>query len=413
MKFSELGIKTQKYAPKDEESINAKLLIKGGFINKLGAGIYTFLPLGLRVLNKVENIVREEMNNVGGIELLMPALHPAENWKITGRWDNFDALLKTKSSFGGEYAIGPTHEEIIYPLLSHFVASYKDLPVSLYQIQTKFRDEKRAKSGLMRCREFRMKDLYSFHATGKDRDKYYDVMRKAYLRIFKRLELNVIETKASGGTFSELSQEFQVIAPSGEDTIYYCDKCKIGMNKELQLDGIDRCERCDGKLAKAQAVEVGNIFPLKKKFAEDFNLSFKDKNGKKTLVEAGCYGLGTSRVIGAIGEIYNDSKGILWPHSVAPFAVHLVELDGKKGKIKAFAQKIYRKLLDSMIEVLFDDRDMSAGEKFADADLVGIPLRAVVSEKAGEKIELKRRNSKNARLVKLEELIIKSNDNIG
>src|SRR3989338_6786177 len=344
MTFSELGGKTQKNPPKDEESRNAKLLIQGGFINKLGAGIYTFLTLGLRVLNKIENIVREERNAAGGIELLMPALHPAEYWKITGRWDSFDALLKTKSNFGGEYAIGPTHEEIIYPLLSHFISSYKDLPISLYQIQTKFRDEKRAKSGLMRCREFRMKDLYSFHENTEDRDQYYEAMRKAYLKIFNRLD-----------------------------------------------------------------VEVGNIFPLKKKFAEDFKLTFKDKSGKETLVEAGCYGLGTSRVIGTIAEVSNDSEGIIWPRSIAPFLVHLIELDAKSAKIKALAQKTYKKLLDAGVEVLYDDRDVSAGEKFADADLIGIPLRAVISEKTGGKIELKERNSKTMKLVKIDELMKKIN----
>src|SRR3989344_897366 len=423
MKFSELGTKTLRNSPKDEESVNAKFLIQGGFINKLGAGIYTFLPLGLKVLNKVESIVREEMDVAGGTELLMPALHPAENWQITGRWDSFDALLKTKSNFGGEYAIGPTHEEIIYPLLSHFVSSYKDLPVSLYQIQTKFRDEKRAKSGLMRCREFRMKDLYSFHATGEDRDKYYEVMRKAYLKIFKRLGLNVIETKASGGTFSELSQEFQVIAESGEDTIYYCSKCKIGINKELRRElrsptsgslksDFGACSGCKGELIEGHAVEVGNIFPLKKKFAEDFKLTFKDKSGKDTLVEAGCYGLGTSRVIGTIAEVCHDSKGIIWPRSIAPFSVHLLELDGKKAKIKAFTQKAYKRLLDAGVEVLYDERDVSAGEKFADADLIGIPVRAVISEKTGGKIELKERNSKKIKLIKVDELIKKLNGNI-
>src|SRR3972149_1897008 len=408
MKFSELGGKTQRNPPKDEESVNAKLLIQGGFINKLGAGIYTFLPLGLKVLNKVENIVREEMNASGGVELLMPALHPAENWNITGRWDSFDALLKTKSNFGGEYAIGPTHEEIIYPLLSHFISSYKDLPISLYQIQTKFRDEKRAKSGLMRCREFRIKDLYSFHENTEDRDQYYEAMRKDYLKIFKRLELEVVETKASGGTFSELSQEFQVVAPSGEDTTYYCSKCRIGINKEV-YSRKEKCQECGGPLIKDNAVEVGNIFPLKKKFAEDFKLTFKDKSGKETLVEAGCYGLGTSRVIGTIAEVSHDSEGIIWPRSIAPFLVHLIELDAKSAKIKALAQKTYKKLLDAGVEVLYDDRDVSAGEKFADADLIGIPLRAAISEKTGGKIELKERNSKTMKLVKIDELMKKIN----
>jgi prolyl-tRNA synthetase len=372
--------------------------MQAGFINKLGAGIYTFLPFGLRVLSKIEAIVREEMNLAGGEELLMPTLQPKENWAETGRWDSFDALFKLKTKSDAEYALGPTHEEIIYPLTKHLIFSYRDLPIALYQIQTKFRDEPRAKSGLMRCREFRMKDLYSFHATGSDRDRYYEIMRKSYLKIFKRLGLDVIETKASGGTFSELSQEFQVITEAGEDTVYYCKKCKIGVNKEVYSDK-ERCEKCKGELTEGQAVEVGNIFPLKSKFAEDFKLTFKEKDGSEKLVEAGCYGLGTSRVMGTIVEVFNDECGIIWPESVAPFQVHLIEL--RKNK----AAKVYKKLLDMGVEVLYDDRDLSAGEKFADADLIGIPLRAVISEKTGNKIEIKERKSKALKLVKIEELV--------
>ena len=404
MRWKENAIKTLRQAPKDEESVNSKFLTQAGFINKLGAGIYTFLPLGLSVLKKIENIVCEEMNRAGGVELLMPGLHPSENWQKTGRWDSFDALMKTKSAFGGEYALGPTHEEIIYPLMGHFISSYKDLPVALYQIQTKFRDEKRAKSGLMRCREFRMKDLYSFHTTTEDRDRYYESIRKAYLKIFKRLGLKVIETKASGGTFSELSQEFQVITGAGEDTIYYCKKCGNGINKEV-YSGKEKCLICGGVLEEGQAVEVGNIFPLKKKFAEDFNLKFKDKDGESKLVEAGCYGLGTSRVMGTIVEVFNDERGIIWPESVAPFQVHLVELGKKKGEVA------YKKMFAAGVEVLYDDRDASAGEKFADADLIGIPYRAVISEKTGSKIELKERSSKTGKLMKIEEVIRKVNGN--
>lgn len=402
MKWREIFIKTLRKPPKGEESVNAKLLAQAGFISKLGAGIYTYLPLGLKVLNKIENIVREEMNQAGGIELLMPTLNPAENWQRTGRWESFDALLKTDSQFGGEYAIGPTHEEIIYPLLTHYLDSYRDLPISLYQIQTKFRDEKRAKSGLLRGREFRMKDLYSFHASSHDRDLYYEIMRRAYLKIFERLGLEVIETKASGGTFSELSQEFQVIADTGEDTIYYCRGCKAGINKEV-YSGKEKCSGCGGELKEERAIEVGNIFPLKRKFAEDFNLKFKDQDGEDKLVEAGCYGLGTSRAMGAIAEVFNDEHGLVWPESsVSPFQVHLIELN-------VSAEKLYKKLVDSGIEVLYDDRDSSAGEKFADADLIGIPWRAVISEKTGDKIELKSRSSKNVKLVMPEELIKKLN----
>lgn len=406
MKFTKFPIRTLKNSPKDEESVNARLLIQGGFINKLGAGIYTILPLGLKVLNKIERIVREEMNVVGGGELFMPALHTKENWNVTGRWESFDALFKLKSKNGSEYALGPTHEEIIYPLARHFISSYKDLPVSLYQIQTKFRDETRAKSGLMRTREFRMKDLYSFHENAQDRDKYYEVIRKAYLKIFKRLGLSVIETRASGGTFSELSQEFQVITTSGEDTVYYCLKCKIGINKEVYT-GKEKCQVCKGELSEGNAVEVGNIFPLRKKFAEDFNVTFKDKNGEEKLVEAGCYGLGTTRVMGTIAEVRSDARGIIWPESVAPFSVHLVELDIKNKKVRQEAQKIYKKLGEIGIEVLYDDRDVSAGEKFADADLIGIPVRAIVSAKTGKEIEVKQRGSTKIEMLSFDQFIKK------
>ena len=222
MRFSEVFTKIRREAPKDEESLNAKLLIQGGFIDKLAAGIYTFLPLGLRVLNKIENIVREEMNAIGGEEMLMPALQPKENWETSGRWQGFDALFKLKSRYGAEFALGPTHEEILYPLLKNHIFSYRDLPVRAYQIQTKFRDEPRAKSGLLRSKEFRMKDMYSFHANDKDRDAFYEAVKKAYLKIFKRLGLDAIPTTASGGTFSELSMEFQVVTPAGEDDIFFC-----------------------------------------------------------------------------------------------------------------------------------------------------------------------------------------------
>ena len=401
MRFSDFFAKTLRTPPRDEESVNSKLLIQAGFVNKLAAGVYTFLPLGLRVLDKIENIVREEMNAAGGAELLMPALHPAENWSKTGRWQSFDALFKTKGKNGSEYALGPTHEEVIYPLLKHFVSSYKALPLALYQIQTKFRDEPRAKSGLLRSREFRMKDLYSFHADVKDRDRYYEVMRKAYLKIFKRLDLGAVQTKASGGTFSEFSAEFQVVSEAGEDIIYYCQSCRKAVNKEITSQKAPKCYDCGGETEEKRAIEVGNIFPLKKKFAEDFNLTFKDKEGRDRLVEAGCYGLGTSRAMGTIVETHHDKKGIVWPESAAPFRVHLVEIQVK-------AEKVYQALVEEGVEVLYDDRkEATAGEKFVDADLIGIPWRAVISEKTGDEIELKRRDLEDTKLVSVRELIKK------
>lgn len=392
MRQSELFTKTYREVPRDEESVNAQLLIRAGFVNKEMAGVYSFLPLGLRTLNKIENIVRDEMNKANAQEILMPSLHPKLNWLKTGRWDSFDVLFKILSQSKSEYALGPTHEEILYPLLTHYIDSYKDLPLALYQIQTKFRDEPRAKSGLLRGREFRMKDLYSFHASTQDRDEYYEVMRKAYKNVFERVGLHAVETKASGGTFSDTSLEFQVPNQFGEDIILLCSRCDIGINAEIARE--DTCSQCGGALERTKAIEVGNIFPLKTKYAQDFNLSFKDKDGRKQLVAAGCYGIGTSRVMGALVEVFHDEKGMVWPKSVSPFALHLVALPGGEKE----AEKLYEALGEKSVEVLYDDRiDVAPGEKLFDADLLGIPLRVVVSERTlqAKQAELKnRRNHK-------------------
>ncbi|MBI2577440.1 MAG: prolyl-tRNA synthetase [Candidatus Wildermuthbacteria bacterium] len=402
MRQSQYFAKTKKESPKDEESTNAKLLIRAGFIHKEMAGVYTFLPLGLRVLNKIEQIIREEMINAGAHEMLMPSLHPKENWQITGRWESFDALFRLESRHGKEYALGPTHEEILYPLLKQYVESYKDLPVALFQIQTKFRDEARAKSGLMRGREFRMKDLYSFHATTEDRDRYYEVMRQAYIRSFKRLGLRAIETQASGGTFSELSAEFQVPCESGEDIINFCETCQSAVNEEVMKG--NTCPTCSGKVEAMKAVEVGNIFPLKSKYSEDFNLIFKDKEGSEKFVEAGCYGIGTSRIMGTIAEISHDDKGLIWPANIAPFFVYLIQLPGGKE----IADALHDDLEKQGIEVLYDDREYAgAGEKFADADLIGIPYRIVASAKTAQQnaIELKKRNEASQIMVPIAEAV--------
>lgn len=402
---SQLFTKTSKEAPKDEESINASLLMRAGFIDKLMAGVYTFLPLGWRVLNKIENIVREEMNKINGQEIFMPVLHPKENWEKTGRWQTFETLYKLKNKAGTELALGPTHEEIIYPLLTHHVSSYKDLPMAIYQIQTKFRDELRAKSGLLRGREFRMKDLYSFHANDQDRDRYYEMVKKAYLKIFKRMELDTIITQASGGTFSELSLEFQVPTNSGEDTIFVCQKCATGINKEIIKTNDPKCPHCGKTTIEKRAIEVGNIFPLKEKFARDFNLVFRDKDGQNKFVSVGCYGLGTSRAMGTIVEIYHGQNGIIWPKEIAPFQVHLLIL-GENKKIKKEAERLYQKIQEQNIEILYDDRDLTAGEKFAEADLIGIPLRLVISEKTlrQKSAEIKLRDKTKVRLIKLKNL---------
>ena len=407
MRQSELFTKTKREAPKDEEAINAQLLIRAGFIDKTMAGVYTYLPLGLRTLKKIENIIREEMNKAGGQEILMPALQPKENWIKTGRWDSMDDLYKVKDTSGREFAIGPTHEEVIFPLLKNTIFSYKDLPVYIYQIQNKFRMELRAKSGLLRGREFLMKDFYSFHTNEKDRDEYYDFMTKVYKNVFDKLGIGdkTHYTLASGSTFSKYSHEFQTVTEAGEDTIHICNKCKIAINNEIIKEN-KTCPKC-GELnfSQKRAIEVGNIFKLKTKFAEDFGLKFKDKDGAEKFVITGCYGIGLGRLMGAIVETSYDNKGIIWPESVAPYQVHLIEISNLKSKISNFAKKIYNSLQEAGVEVLYDDReDATAGEKFKDADLMGIPYRLVISEKTGDKIEIKKRNEEKTKLVSEKEL---------
>lgn len=406
MRYSQYFPKTSKQAPSGAESLNQQLLTKAGFIHQEMAGVYTYLPLGWRVLNKISEIVREEMNKIGGQELFMPVLHPGENWKKTGRFNSFDVLFKLKGVGETDLVLGPTHEEIIYPLVSEGIKSYKDLPVYLYQIQTKFRNEPRAKGGLLRTREFLMKDLYSFHENDRDRDQYYEIVRKTYLKIYQRLGLPVVETKAPGGTFSELSQEFQTLTPSGEDLVYICKKCHLAINKEI-LNQED-CPACGGELKEEKAIEVGNIFPLKESFAKTFNVTFADKDGKERLVSAGCYGLGISRVMGTIVEVFNDERGVIWPENVAPYKVHLVGLDLDQEEVKEQAGKTYKLLQAEGVEVLYDDREkVSAGEKFADADLIGIPYRVVISKKTADKLEVKKRSEKETEFLKFEDLLKK------
>lgn len=397
MLYSKLFPKTLKQIPSGAESINHQLLVRAGFIHQEMAGVYTYLLLGWRVLDRISNIVREEMDQIGGQELVMPALHSAEPWKKTGRFTSVDVLFKLKGAGDSDLVLGPTHEEIIYPLVAQYVKSYKDLPLYLYQIQVKFRNEPRAKAGLLRGREFLMKDLYSFHVNDEDRDDYYEQVRKAYLKIFKKIELPVVETKAGGGTFSAISQEFQTITSSGEDTVFICEKCGHTINRELVDTKV--CPECGGNLKEERAIEVGNIFPLKRSFAETFDLMFTDQEGQKKIVSAGCYGLGISRVMGAIVEVFHDEKGIIWPDTVAPYQVHIVGLDGK-------GEETYKLLQAEGIEVLFDDRaDVSAGAKFADADLLGIPYRVIVSKKTGDKLEVKKRSEKETKFISLDELI--------
>ena len=411
MRQSKLFTKTIKEAPKDEISFNAQTLIRAGFIDKVGAGIYTFLPLGLRAHNKICDIVREEMDAVGGQEILMPALTPKEFWQITDRWESFDALFRLIGIDKKEYALGATHEEIISPLIKKYLFSYKELPMYVYQIQTKFRNELRAKAGLLRGREFSMKDLYSFHVNQEDLDKYYKIIQEAYFEILKRCGLADLTylTFAAGGAFSKYSHEFQTLAERGEDTIYICDDCRIAVNQEL-IEEQKTCPECNKTdFRKEKAIEVGNIFKLGTRFSKPFDLRFTDESGKKQDVIMGCYGLGPSRVMGAIVEAHHDDKGIIWPEAIAPYQVHLLAL-GQDNKTKETAEKIYKDLLAKNVEAIYDDRDeKSAGEKFADADLIGIPVRLVISEKTIDKdsAEIKRRDSNKVELVKLEGLVSK------
>lgn len=409
MKQSTLATKTLREAPKDEESQNAILLTRAGFIDKLAAGIYSFLPLGLAVLRKIENIIREEMIAVGGQEILMPALQPKENWDKTGRWNNFDALLKLKAFGDKNFALGPTHEEIISPLAKKLVLSYKDLPFALFQIQTKFRNEARAKSGLLRTREFSMKDLYSFHADQADLDKYYEKLTAAYTKLFDRFGLGkkTYLTLASGGTFSKYSHEFQTLCEAGEDIIYVCQNCEnLAINDEIKVEN-PACPACGGmEFEKAKAIEVGNIFKLGTKYSEPFDLKFKDQNGQEQIVIMGCYGLGPTRVMGAIVETSHDDKGIIWPENVAPYKYHLLAL-GDSKEVKKAADELYEKLIGNNFEVLYDDRELAAGQKFAEADLIGLPWRLVVSEKTlkEKSVEIKKRDSNETKLIKADKIL--------
>jgi prolyl-tRNA synthetase len=384
MKQSHLFTKTRREAPADEVSKNAQLLIRSGFIHKEMAGVYSYLPLGMRVLQKIENIVREEMDKIGGQEIRMATLHPSEPWKKTGAWDSVDIVFKIMSRTEKEYTVGSSEEEIVTPIGQEYITSYKDLPLAIYQIGQKYRDELRAKSGIMRGREFTMKDMYSFHETQEDFDKFYAKAKDAYLRVYTRCGLVAKATEASGGSFTQkLSYEFMVLTDAGEDDILYCNACPYCVNVEIsdQKEG-DGCTRCDkGTLARATASEVGNIFDLGQKYAKDFSLTFKDKKGDDVYPIMGCFGIGITRLMGVIVEALSDEKGMVWPESVSPFKAHLIAIAGGNEQVVAEADRIYELLTESGIEVLYDDRDARAGEKFSDADIIGIPLRLVISEK--------------------------------
>ncbi len=407
MRYSQLFSKTLKAAPADADSANAKYLIQGGFVDQEMAGVYTWLPLGLRVLRRVEQIVREEMDALGAQEIFMPSLQPKEYWETTNRWEGVDILFKLKSQTGKDYALGCTHEEVVTPLAQKFTKSYKDLPFSTYQINTKFRDELRAKSGVLRGREFRMKDMYSFHTNQEDLTAFYNRALQAYVQAFTRCGLKVKVVQASGGIFTQnVSHEFQALTDAGEDVLIACPNCEFGQNSEVATLKVgDSCPKCNGTLAQMKGVEVGNIFDLGTKYTDAFGVDFTDENGEAKRVLMGCYGIGTTRLVGAIVETNHDEKGIRWPKSVAPYAVHLVSLKSKDAdeseRAQAAAQSLYEGLQVEGVDVLWDDRDLSPGQKFADADLIGAPLRLVVSPKslAAGGVEWKERASADAKSV--------------
>jgi prolyl-tRNA synthetase len=388
MRQSQLFSKTRKLAPSDEVSKNAQLLIRAGYIHKEMAGVYTYLPLGLRVLENVNRIIREEMNAIGGQELQLSALQDKQVWSTTDRWDSetVDVWFKTKLQNDTELGLAFTHEEPITRMMRDHVNSYRDLPVYAYQIQTKFRNEVRAKSGIMRTREFPMKDLYSFDRDQESLDTFYEKVAEAYSRIFARAGIGTItyKTFASGGSFSKFSHEFQTISPAGEDTIYVDAKKNIAINEEVCTDevlaelGIVRNE-----LIQHTSIEVGNIFKLGTRFSEPLGLVYKDEAGVEHPVVMGSYGIGPSRLMGTVAEALSDDKGLVWPKEVAPFGVHIVRL-GEDERVVSSADALYQTLRSAEVTVLYDDRPVRPGEKFADSDLIGIPVRVVVSEKTVE-----------------------------
>ncbi len=411
MRQSQLFTKTRKEAPKDEVSKNAQLLVRAGYIHKEMAGVYDLLPLGLRVIDKIRNIIREEMNGLGAQEVSLSALQDPALWEATDRWDDekIDVWFKTTLKNGTELGLGCTHEEPMANMLKNHISSYRDLPRYTYQFQTKFRNELRAKSGIMRGREFLMKDMYSFNRTEEELEKFYTDAGVAYENVFRRVGLGDITylTFASGGMFSKFSHEFQTVSEAGEDIIYIDTEKRIAVNKEVYKDdilfdlGLEK-----GKLVEAKAIEVGNIFKYGTRYSVPLGLTFKDEEGNEKPVIMGAYGIGLGRVMGTVVEMLADEKGIVWPESIAPFAVHLVELSQGDATIRENADALYEDLKSAGIETLYDDRDLRAGEKFADADLLGIPYRIIVGKSTtNEMIEVVRRKDSEKRTVSKESLL--------
>jgi prolyl-tRNA synthetase len=412
MRMSQLITKTRKDAPKDEAAKNAQLLIRAGFIYKDSAGVYGMLPLGLRVLNKIIDIIREEMNEgLGAQEVLMNSLQRQELWERTDRWDDeqVDVWFKTKLKNGTEVGLAWSHEEVMTEMMTGYISSYRDLPRSIYHFQNKLRNETRAKSGIMRTREFIMKDLYSFARSDEEHAEFYEKAKEVYTRIFERLGLGewTYLTFASGGAFAEFSHEFQTLTDAGEDIIYLHRGKKIAINEEVMRDDVlEKLGLKRDELEQAKAAEVGNIFNLGTSKSDPLGLKFTDEDGTEKLVVMGSYGIGPARVMGVIVERYSDDKGLVWPETVSPYALHLVRLGNDEAVVKA-ADELYEQLMAAGVEVLYDDRGESAGAKFADADLIGIPVRATLSKRTLEhdSVEWKRRTESEPTNVKRDEVL--------
>ncbi len=410
MKVSHLFTKTRKNAPSDEQAKNAIDLIRAGYVHKEMAGVYAYLPLGLRVIENIKRIVREEMDAVGGQEVAMTTLQPRDIWEKTDRWDDakVDNWFKTKLANGTELGVGLTHEEPIVDMLKDYVNSYKDLPISVYQIGPKFRNELRAKSGILRGREFLMKDMYSFSRTQEEHDAVYEGVVKAYHRVYERLGLGDVtyRTYADGGIFTpRFSDEFQVLSDVGEDTIFVDEEKKIAINEEIITDeNLAKLGLSRDALVEKKAVEVGNTFHLESKYTDALDVYFADESGAKRSLIAGCYGIGISRLVGVIAEHFSDEKGLVWPEAIAPYRVYLVQI----GDVDDKAQQLYEQLTQAGISVLWDDRDERPGTKFADADLIGIPHRVVISPKLvdSQQVEYKPRLESEARLLTVDELLV-------
>ena len=407
MKLSNYPLRTLKDAPSDAELISHQLMLRSGLIKKLASGIFTWMPFGLKVLRKIEQTVRNEMDKSGALEVLMPTIQPSELWQETQRWDDYgNLLLQIHDRHDRLFCYGPTHEEVITDILRKSIKSYKQLPANFYQIQTKFRDEIRPRFGVMRAREFLMKDAYSFHLNQESLEEEYEKMSQTYESIFRKLELNFRKVKATSGEIGgSISHEFHVIAESGEDEIAFCDGENFAANVET-LDGKNAPN--GGELTYARGIEVGHIFQLGDKYSQSMKLEVLDSNGKNVNPYMGCYGIGISRIVAAAIEQNHDDKGIIWPKAISPFAISIIVLNDKNDStVMDHAIKIYQELRADGIEVMIDDRDERAGVKFADADLMGIPTNVIVGKRGIEqnKLEITSRRTGETTEVKINEIV--------